>query len=120
VCSQITRNSTTLLPLWLASILATSKIAASPAVTLDLPSCLSPRVLNALKADPKTVDLRAQSSHFYELAARVLELFEEDDVVEVLTEVSLSLLQIGIGHWALELKLKLRDGMAHGWKGKSG
>ena len=43
-------------------------------------------MLNALKADPKTVDLRAQASHFYELAARVLELFEEEEVVDVLSE----------------------------------
>jgi len=45
-------------------------------------------VLNALQADPKTVDLRGKAVHFYELAARVLELFEEEEVVDVLLEVS--------------------------------
>ncbi len=55
-------------------------------LNLDLPPSISPRVLNALKADPRTVDLRALASHFYELAARVLELFEEDEVVDVLSE----------------------------------
>ena len=56
-------------------------------VTLDLPAALSQRVMNALKADPRTVDLRAQAPHFYALAARMLELFEEEEMVDVLIEV---------------------------------
>ncbi|KAL9097121.1 MAG: hypothetical protein Q9165_000547 [Trypethelium subeluteriae] len=56
-------------------------------VTLDLPAALSQRVMNALKADPRTVDLRAQAPHFYALAARMLELFEEEEMVDILTEV---------------------------------
>lgn len=55
--------------------------------TLDLPASISPRVLAALKAGPKTVDLRQLASHYYELAARVLDLFEEEEVVDVLSEV---------------------------------
>lgn len=43
--------------------------------------------MNALKADPKTVELRAQAPHFYSLAARVLELLEEDEMVDVLADV---------------------------------
>ena len=39
-----------------------------------------------MKADPKTVDLRNQAANFYDLAARVLELFEEEEIVDVLTE----------------------------------
>jgi hypothetical protein len=67
---------------------ATSRqLGTSPLVTLDLPSALSPRVINALKADPKTVDLRALASHFYGLGTRILELFEEEEMVEVLSEV---------------------------------
>jgi GINS complex subunit 3 len=57
-------------------------------VTIDPPSALSPRVLNALKADPRTVDLRALAPHFYNLGARILELFEEEEMIEVLSEVS--------------------------------
>lgn len=45
------------------------------------------RVINALKADPNSVDLRAQAPHFYALGARILDLFEDDDIVDVLTEV---------------------------------
>jgi hypothetical protein len=44
-------------------------------------------VLNALKADPRTVDLRSLAGNFYEGAARCLELFEEEEIVDVLCEV---------------------------------
>jgi GINS complex subunit 3 len=43
--------------------------------------------LNALKADPRTVDLRALAPHFYNLGSRILELFEEEEMIEVLSEV---------------------------------
>ena len=33
------------------------------------------------------VDLRAQAPHFYALGARILELFEEEEIVDVLLEV---------------------------------
>lgn len=55
-------------------------------VTLGTPPSLTPRVLNALKADPKSVDLRALAQHFYALGARYLELFEEEEICEVLME----------------------------------
>jgi hypothetical protein len=61
-------------------------------VTLDPPSALAPRVLNALKADPRTVDLRALAPHFYNLGARILELFEEEEIIEVLSDVRYRLL----------------------------
>jgi GINS complex subunit 3 len=60
----------------------------SSLVTLDPPAALSPRVLNALKADPRTVDLRALAPHFYDLGSRILELFEEEEMIEVLSDVS--------------------------------
>jgi len=75
------------LPLWLAEMLAVSSPSPSKSLaTLDLPACLSSRVINALKADPKSVDLRAQAQHFYSLGARMLDLFEEDEILDVLTE----------------------------------
>ncbi|KAF1950976.1 DNA replication complex GINS protein PSF3 [Byssothecium circinans] len=73
------------LPLWLGEMLALS-LNTSSLVTLDHPSALAPRVLNALKADPKTVDLRAQAQHFYNLGARILELFEEEELIDVLSD----------------------------------
>lgn len=81
------------LPLWLAEMLAVSKPAgpASPTslASLDMPFALGPRVLNALKADPKSVDVRAQAPWFYGLGERMLELFEDEEVGEVLLEVCL-------------------------------
>ncbi|KAF2841784.1 GINS complex, Psf3 component [Patellaria atrata CBS 101060] len=69
------------LPLWLGEMLAVSNN-----ITLDNPSCLSPRVLNALKADPKTVDLRALAPHFYGLGARMLELYPYPDLIDTLSD----------------------------------
>ena len=43
--------------------------------------------MNALKADPRTVDLRALAPHFYNLGARILDLFEEEEMIEVLSDV---------------------------------
>ena len=75
------------LPLWLAEMLAVSSPSSSKTlVTLDLPPSLAPRVMNALKADPKSVDLRALAQHFFGLGGRMLELFEEEEVCDVLME----------------------------------
>lgn len=41
---------------------------------------------NALKADPRTVELRSLAPHFYALGARLLDLFEDDELADVLTE----------------------------------
>ena len=77
------------LPLWLAEMLAVSNPSGNSSLaTLDLPPALSQRVMNALKADPKTVDLRAQAQHFYNIGARMLELFEEEEMADILTDVS--------------------------------
>ncbi|MCJ1410381.1 DNA replication protein [Ptychographa xylographoides] len=84
--ADVKKGSQVSLPLWLAGYLALKPIGPLSVVTLDLPASLSPRVLNALKADPRTVDLRALASHFYELAARSLDFFEEDEIVDVLCE----------------------------------
>lgn len=69
-------------------MLHSQSLNTSSLVTLDPPSALSARVLNALKADPRTVDLRALAPHFYNLGARILELFEEEEMIEVLSDVS--------------------------------
>lgn len=70
-------------------IIYSQSLNTSSLVTIDPPSALSPRVLNALKADPRTVDLRALAPHFYNLGARILELFEEEEMIEVLSDVSI-------------------------------
>lgn len=59
----------------------------SDVITLDIPVALSPRVQNALKADPRTVELRSLATHFYGLGERVLGLFEEEVLCDVLVSV---------------------------------
>ncbi|RMD41258.1 hypothetical protein DV735_g3862, partial [Chaetothyriales sp. CBS 134920] len=87
--TTLTSGTTVPLPLWLGTLLAvsnTSNLDADPFVSLDFPGALSTPVLNALKADPVSVDVRAQSPHFYDLGTKLLELFEEDELVDVLTD----------------------------------
>lgn len=43
--------------------------------------------MNALKADPRTLDLRSLALHFYSLSERILELFEEEEMVDILSDV---------------------------------
>lgn len=43
--------------------------------------------MNALKADARTVDLRSLAPHFYSLGARILDIFEDDELVDVLSDV---------------------------------
>ncbi|KAJ5133609.1 hypothetical protein N7526_004974 [Penicillium atrosanguineum] len=75
------------LPLWLGEMLSIgARLGTSRLVTLDMPEALSERVMNALKADPRTVDLRALAPHFYNLSERILEIFEEEDMVDVLSD----------------------------------
>ncbi|KAL4821837.1 hypothetical protein BDW67DRAFT_149643 [Aspergillus spinulosporus] len=74
------------LPLWLGEMLSIgSRLGTSRLVTLDIPSALSERVMNALKADPRTVDLRSLAPNYYRLSERVLELFEEEEMVDILS-----------------------------------
>jgi GINS complex subunit 3 len=54
-------------------------------LTLDLPPSLSNKVTNALKADARTVELRSLAPHFYALGARLLDLFEDDELADTLT-----------------------------------
>ncbi|KAF4973260.1 hypothetical protein FSARC_415 [Fusarium sarcochroum] len=78
-------NTPLSLPLWLAEMLALASTPTSSApLTLNLPPCLSTAVLSALKADPRAVPLRDQSPHFYGVGVRMLDLFDEKDVAEVL------------------------------------
>ncbi|KIV80453.1 hypothetical protein PV11_07951 [Exophiala sideris] len=77
------------LPMWLGVMLAVSTgntPGASQLVTLNFPMPLQQRVINALKADPKTVDLRAQAPHFYALGARIMELFDDQAVLDTLLD----------------------------------
>jgi GINS complex subunit 3 len=79
------------LPLWLAEMLAVSRPAgpsSAALATIDMPGPLGQRVMNALSADPRSVDVRAQAQWFYGMGERMLELFDDEDVAEILSDVS--------------------------------
>lgn len=86
--SGLKRGTSVSLPLWLAEMLALASAGgedgARAPLTLNLPSCLSEQVLNALRADPRAVALRDQSLHFYGIGTRMLDLFDERELGAVL------------------------------------
>ncbi|CAK4034321.1 DNA replication complex gins psf3 [Lecanosticta acicola] len=85
--SKIENGTKLELPLWLAEMLAVSQPSGSGSLaTLDMPPALGQRVVNALSADPKSVDVRAQAQWFYGMGERMLELFDEEELAEVLSD----------------------------------
>lgn len=55
-------------------------------VDIEQPRIFANRVCNALKADPRSVDLRAQSTHFYAFAIKFLEWTEREDLLEIIID----------------------------------
>lgn len=79
------------LPLWLAEMLALANTGsnnndddAKSFVNLSLPDALSNECIQALKADPRAVQLRQRSMNFYGLSTRLMDLFEERELDAVL------------------------------------
>ncbi|KAI9846011.1 MAG: DNA replication protein [Sclerophora amabilis] len=87
VGADIKQGTRVELPLWLGEFLAVSqRLGTSTLCSLDVPGALSPRVMNALKADPRSVDLRALAPHFYRLSVRILDLLEEEEMAGILID----------------------------------
>jgi GINS complex subunit 3 len=74
------------LPLWLAEMLAISPIGNSTPIALDLPDVFSAKIIHALSADARVVDLRALIPYFYAFGARCLELMDEENMAEILSD----------------------------------
>lgn len=79
------------LPLWLAEMLALANTGSSTNdddaksfVNLSIPDALSNECIQALKADPRAVQLRQRSINFYGLSTRLMDLFEERELDAVL------------------------------------
>ncbi|KAF4585849.1 DNA replication complex GINS protein psf-3 [Ophiocordyceps camponoti-floridani] len=74
------------LPLWLAEMLAlaTAGDEGKAPLTLNHPPCLSEKIVAALKADARAVSLRDQSAHFFGIGVRMLELFDDRELGNVL------------------------------------
>lgn len=74
------------LPLWLAEVLATCVISDDSQqsfVELLEPDFINPKVLNAIKADPVSVDLHQILPNFYKLVEKWCEMFSDADIAEV-------------------------------------
>ncbi|RPB23783.1 DNA replication complex GINS protein-like protein psf3 [Terfezia boudieri ATCC MYA-4762] len=76
---DLSTGTTVLLPLWMASQIILARIRNTTLLEFDVPQALSPRVINALKADPRSVDLRALATHFYGLGIKTLELLSDEE-----------------------------------------
>ncbi|KAH9229189.1 hypothetical protein K456DRAFT_1728651 [Colletotrichum gloeosporioides 23] len=101
------------LPLWLAEMLAlasTGEDSKAP-VTLNLPPALSSQVVQALNADSRAVPVRDQCAHFYGLGTRILDLFDERELSEVMRKTFVTR--------AAEISLHARKGGDDGVGGSS-
>ncbi|CEP61049.1 DNA replication protein PSF3 LALA0_S02e05600g [Lachancea lanzarotensis] len=91
---DIKKNAKVELPLWLGRVLAIVGGDADPSsvgedealsfIELITPELLAPRVINAIKSGPATLDVRSINSHFYALAVKWATLFNDRELVEVL------------------------------------
>jgi GINS complex subunit 3 len=61
-------------------------LAIREIVDLREPACYGRKIAAALKADPRSVDLRSQCSNFYTFALRYLEWVETDDLLQVVLD----------------------------------
>ncbi|SCU92667.1 LAFA_0F12090g1_1 [Lachancea sp. 'fantastica'] len=91
---DIKKNAKVELPLWLGRVLAivggdseSSGLEDDEALSfieLITPELLAPRVINAIKSGPVSLDVRSINSHFYALAVKWATLFNDRNLVEVL------------------------------------
>lgn len=73
------------LPWWLATVLAVSVILPDTEesfIELLDPDFISSKVLNALHADPTSVDLHMIMGHFYKQTQKWAAMFNETDLIE--------------------------------------
>jgi GINS complex subunit 3 len=87
--TKIKEQSQLELPLWLAELLAISGITPdSPTsfVSLLSPDIFSNKVLNALKSDPRSVDLRSRCNVFFWLAERWIATFGDQELADTIVE----------------------------------
>ncbi|SCU98993.1 LANO_0F00408g1_1 [Lachancea nothofagi CBS 11611] len=105
-------NAKVELPLWLARILAIvggdpgiGDEGALPFVELMAPDMLSPKVMNAIKSGPVTLDVHSINSHFYALAVKWATLFNDRDLVQILNYMLLERSQ-EINNFASSIQLE--------------
>ncbi|PSK39625.1 hypothetical protein C7M61_001425 [Candidozyma pseudohaemuli] len=78
------------LPMWLAKLLAMSELLAQSDlsfVEMLTPDFISTKVLNAIRADPKSVDLHSLKASYYKLAEQWIYIFSDHQVAEIVMEL---------------------------------
>ncbi|CAK7898113.1 DNA replication complex GINS protein Psf3p [[Candida] anglica] len=76
------------LPLWLAEVLAVCELSeASQTSFIDLanPDFISQKVLNAIKANPLTVDLHSILTNYYKLSEKWAAMFNDAELAQVIS-----------------------------------
>ncbi|ODV82297.1 DNA replication complex GINS protein PSF3 [Suhomyces tanzawaensis NRRL Y-17324] len=75
------------LPMWLAEVLAICAIledSQESFIDLSEPEFISSRVLNAIKTNPRTVDLRKLLRNYYKLVEKWGTFFNEPSLIEII------------------------------------
>lgn len=73
------------LPMWLAEVLAvcsTLENTQDTFIELLEPDFIAPKVMNAIRADPKAVDLHSIMANYYKLCEKWSAMFNEKQLVE--------------------------------------
>ncbi|KAK9233934.1 hypothetical protein V1525DRAFT_414753 [Lipomyces kononenkoae] len=87
--SDIKQGARIELPLWLAEMLAIGGISdelPTGFITVSTPAPFNNKVLNALSADPGSVDLRGQSMQFYKFAERWLAMTGDNALLDTIMD----------------------------------
>lgn len=74
------------LPMWLAEVLATCEVVdGSDETFIEIlePEFISTKVINAIKADPNSVDLHTIMSNYYKLSEKWASMFMDGELVDV-------------------------------------
>lgn len=85
---KLIQNGTKLdLPMWLAEVLAVcSTLENTQETFIELlePDFIAPKVLNAIRADPKSVDLHSIMANFYKLCEKWATMFNEKELIDTI------------------------------------
>lgn len=83
---DIEKNTKVELPLWLAEVLAICELSEesqSSFIDLSQPEFLNQKVINAIKANPLSVDLHSILSNYYRLSEKWAAMFSDSELIEI-------------------------------------
>lgn len=82
----IEKNTKIELPLWLAEVLAICELSEesqSTFIDLSQPDFLNAKVINAIKANPLSIDLHSILTNYYRLSEKWAAMFSDEELIEV-------------------------------------